>query len=217
MLTFSTPSSSTLSEIQSNRPYHTITKTRRDHFLFLPSWSFRSTLGLAVAAMLLIFTNYGQAFAQEQPGSSSTLPDTLSENYRNWRVNCTTVQNASLICEAQQELRFSENNQRILTISVQALNNEEGGTLTIISPLGVRLEDGIQVAIDEVTATIPYRICMPSGCIAQSSIEERVIAAMMSAENAQFTIVGDTNQSVGIVVSLSGFTAAWNRLGELPR
>jgi invasion protein IalB len=159
----------------------------------------------------------GTARAQADEGPSS-----VQETYRDWVVNCVTPQATEAmpaperVCEMRQELRQAEGNQLVLATALQPNVEGSDATLTFVAPFGLLLSAPIGVDVGETrVAEVPYRTCLPRGCIALTALDETVIDALAAGAEAQVSLTATEGQTLGVVVSLSGFTAAWNRLLEL--
>ena len=173
-----------------------------------PTWVLAA--GLAIAAA-------GSAVAQDTVGAQ---PDALRETYRDWAVRCQTVAGAEgaparRVCDMSQELTQTESGQRVLSVAFQA-GSGGASDLTLVGPFGLSLADGIRVVVGgQDMATIPFRTCLPRGCIATAQLDEAALALLRSGTEAQVIMVADGGRELSLTVSLMGFTAAWNRLQGL--
>ena len=146
-------------------------------------------------------------------------PDQVQETYRDWIVRCETPKSpegellAGPICEMAQELSKSEGNQRVLTVALQA-SPDGSSTLTLITPFGLRLSDGI--AIDVASQRLieaGFRTCLPQGCIATVALDGAMIEQLSAGTKANVLMTADAGgQPIALEVSLNGFAAAWARL-----
>lgn len=161
----------------------------------------------------------GLSAAQAMP-TRADGPDQLVETYRDWVVRCVQAQlqdgtSAGRICEMSQELSQSENGQRVLAAAVQATGNGSAA-LTLIAPFGLRLADGIMISVGgQEAAAIPFRTCLPQGCIADTQLDSAALDQLRLGNEAQVVMVADGGQELALTVSLAGFAAAWSRLEAL--
>ncbi len=150
-------------------------------------------------------------------------PDTLTENYRDWVLICQNGATADAtatgrVCEITQELRQSADGQRVLRIAfaVGPEAPEGSATLTLITPFGVRLADGVSLTVtDDAIARVPFLTCLAVGCIATETLSSEVMGRLADADAAiigMFTASGDPAQ---LEISLLGLSPAWRRLTGL--
>ncbi|QPH54570.1 invasion associated locus B family protein [Pontivivens ytuae] len=90
-----------------------------------------------------------------------------------------------------------------------------GVTLTL--PLGVFLQEGVVVRVDEGRAQqYPYNFCVDNGCISRFGLNEGFVETMRAGNNLTLRVaainVPQDQNPITLTISLSGFTAAWNAL-----
>lgn len=97
----------------------------------------------------------------------------------------------------------------------------EGGSAasgTLVPPLGLALDQGVVLSIDEDVFLPPLRFstCLPQGCLVPLTFDQDAITAMRpgTALEAKAAANG-SGQEVNFSISLSGFTSALNRIDEL--
>lgn len=169
--------------------------------------------GLALVAGLS-----GQpSMAQAQPATES--PSAMQETYRDWMVNCVTPepaegQTATRQCETSQELSQTEGSQRVLRVALQSA--PEGATLTLVTPFGLLISEPVTIDIAQSSmAEVPFRTCLPAGCIATSPIDQATVEQMEAGGEATVSMTSTNGQTLSVAVSLAGFSSAWARLVEL--
>jgi len=168
---------------------------------------------LAAAVLAGLFCAAG-ANAQTPDG-----PDRVEETYRNWIVRCETPEAqdgtpGARVCEMAQELGQQESGQRVIRMALQA--NEAGAALSIVTPFGLRLSEGVELALGpEPLAEIPFRTCLPQGCIATAELDEVTLDQLGTGETLDVRLTADAGQTVALSLSLDGFAGAWARLDEL--
>lgn len=149
-------------------------------------------------------------------------PDLIEETYRDWILRCETVAGDpqttlhTQVCEMAQELSEAEASQRVLRTSLLATN--DGPVLTLLAPFGLRLSEGVTLSAGEqVIATLPFRTCLPHGCIATAQLDPTTLARLEAGGMIDVVLIADAGQPVVLAVSLDGFRAAWARLAALHR
>lgn len=112
--------------------------------------------------------------------------------------------------------------QRALEMSVRRVEPQqtEQGTvesvLTIVTPLNVLLRQGITLQVDSAEpSTGQYTICTSDGCTLTEPAPNVLIDQLKRGAEAKLSFVYVQGQQAGrvdAIVSLNGFTAAWNAL-----
>ena len=83
----------------------------------------------------------------------------------------------------------------------------------IITPLGVVLTSGLSMRIDsQQEQTAPFQICTEQGCLVREPLTEEAIGRFKKGANANVTVVAAQQGPVSAVISLRGFTKAFNSL-----
>jgi invasion protein IalB len=172
----------------------------------------RVAAALAAVTLAVIASNGLRA----QETAAAALPDALQETYRDWLVRCEIAADAARLCSMSQELTQMQSGQRVLSV---ALRRGADGTaaLTVIAPFGLRLADGVAIAVDGAALlAIPFRTCLPVGCVATTELDATTIDSLGAGTAAEVTLVSDGGEALPLAVSLAGFANAWARLGTLP-
>ena len=150
-------------------------------------------------------------------------PSALSETYRDWNVVCQSPQGtaadgttvAQRVCEMTQQLTLTETGQRLIAAGIQR-DAAGAGAVTLIAPFGLVLAAGLRI---EVAGAEPqgmgFLTCLPDGCIARDVLTEATLEALRAGETAIIRMTALSGEDLAPELSLSGFTAAWNRLGTL--
>ena len=149
--------------------------------------------------------------AQGLPGGASTL----NEIHGDWSLACA-VSEAAPRCAISQTLVSEQNRQRVLGIELQATGSAVSGALLL--PFGLDLSRGARLSIDAADPLPPLSIatCLPAGCIAPVALPAGAVSAMRAGSVLDVEVVAaDTGQAVVFSLSLSGFTAALNRIVAL--
>nr|WP_306423866.1 invasion associated locus B family protein [Brucella intermedia] len=156
----------------------------------------------------------GPASAQDAPalpgGASS-----LTETYGDWRVACQLVEEAKHCVMSQQQLR--QDGQRVVTIELQT-GPDAALVGTLVLPFGLQLDAGATLQVDEQPAMAPlsFHTCLPAGCIIRVRFDSETVTGLRAGTKLQAaTRTADTGTEFSIAISLSGFTAALDRLTAL--
>lgn len=153
------------------------------------------------------------AAAQGLPGGASSL----NEAHGDWSVACV-AREGSVQCAISQSQVSGQNGQRVLTIELRAAEGGEAINGVLILPFGLRLDDGVTLAIDESAAlpTQRFSTCLPAGCLVPLAFDAGTVSALRAGSALALTAAAnDTGQEVSFSISLTGFTAALNRIAQL--
>lgn len=150
-------------------------------------------------------------------------PSALSETYRDWNVVCQSQQGtaadgtaiAQRVCEMTQQLTLTETGQRVIAAGIQR-DAAGTGAVTLIAPFGLLLAAGLRIEIAGAEAQgMGFLTCLPDGCVARDLLTAETVAALRAGETAIIRMTALSGEDLTPALSLSGFTAAWNRLGTL--
>lgn len=171
--------------------------------------------GVGIAAL----TGISVVFAADP-----TLPNgatSLREQHADWTVLCGIVTDGdkkTKVCSMQQEQARQVQNgpsQRVLAVELQPKDKGLAGVLVL--PLGLRLDKGAVLQIDEskASAATPYRTCLFAGCVVDIAADAKMVAALGKGKALSVKTVTDEGKDAGFSISLNGFQNAMNRVGEL--
>ncbi len=151
--------------------------------------------------------------------AQATLPggaSALNEAHGSWTVNCTLVE-AGKDCAFSQTAGNPQTGTALVAVELAAPagNKAEGMLMTAF---GLRLDAGVQLGIDgqQLGQARPFLTCVSTGCLVPLDFDEVALSAMKVGTTLEVTGVKvDDGQPVTVTLSLSGFTAAYNRTAEL--
>lgn len=176
-----------------------------------PFRSAGSALRAAVPAVALLGAL--QAVAAPLPGGAGSLVET----YQDWVVACQ-AQNDVTACVMRQVHSHSQTGQHVLTAEFRnAADGELEGTL--LMAFGLALAQGVSLEIDGAAGpALTFSTCLPTGCIVPTAFDAAMVDRLKAGAvlNVMAT-AANPPRPVPFRVSLSGFTAALNRMTELTR
>ena len=139
----------------------------------------------------------------------------VKANHGDWQVRCETPPGAAKeMCALVQSIAAED--QPDITLIVIVLKTADGKNrlLRVIAPLGVLLPSGLGLKIDDVDiGHAGFVRCLPSGCVAEVVMEDKLIDQLKNGKNAVFIIFRTPEQGIGIPLALAGFKDAF---AELP-
>ena len=136
----------------------------------------------------------------------------IGDVFDDWKVQCETPQGfTEEVCHAFQVVSVKEKDktQNILHIAVGYPPNQDAPIVIITVPLGVALQTGVQIKVDEGTAMpFPFNVCLPNGCQAGIKLESPLLDDFKKGSKLTVTFGNLKRQGVNVPVSLKGMTKA---------
>lgn len=145
------------------------------------------------------------------PGGSTALRETFDD----WLVNCAAVEGKRRCVIAQQQ-HSQQTRQLVLAVELApAADGRLQGTLVL--PFGLALAEGASLQVDDQTpgAPLPFRTCLPVGCIVDLMFDDAEQSMLKSGTALKIAAKADGGEDVPLSISLKGFTAALDRLREI--
>ncbi|MFX0540330.1 invasion associated locus B family protein [Roseovarius sp. S4756] len=154
----------------------------------------------------------GTQVADEQPAVY------VKEKFGDWSLRCFRNDEGEDPCQLYQLLREAGGNP-VAEFSVFRIEGQAPAVAgaTAIVPLVTLLTEELKLSVDGGTAkSYPYRVCTEAGCVAQMGLTQEDVDTFKRGATAQITLVPAQapDQKVRIDVSLAGFTAGYEAVGE---
>ena len=177
-----------------------------------PSTVFRKGLAtgwsqaLALASLALVAT-----LGLSAPASAQGA---VKGKYGDWEMRCETPPGASREqCAIIQSVAAEDKPNINLVVIVLKTADGKSRLLRVIAPLGVLLPAGLGLKIDQIdVGRAGFVRCLPSGCIAEVVMEDKLIDQMGTGQSATFIIFNTPEEGVGIPLALTGFKDAYSKL-----
>lgn len=194
-------------------------------------------LGAGLMLLLACFSpQVWPALAQSAPQAE---PSQLREVYQDWTVTCHHDQpkqgDPVHNCQMSQELRSSQSGQLVMGIFLPAKPTADGSNALIVAPFGLALSKGMALTLlepienatqsgdskprykaVEPSLKAEFRTCLPQGCLVSLNLDMAMKQAFRLGTRALVTMSSvDQHKPVSFTISLSGFTAAEQRLKAL--
>lgn len=170
----------------------------------------KNLLALAMLAGSLVAATLSPAGAQTN--------DVLRQTHKDWEVRCIEGTDTC----AMSQIGKTGDGQSALQITIQRISGaktEQGAkihaAMTVQTPLGVLIPYGVRLKIDnDEVVRFSLARCIPGGCVSRAPMLEEAVTKMKKGTKVVFGYFLD--REVLVDVSLSGFTAAYNSLEEVP-
>lgn len=160
----------------------------------------------------------GQAEGAATPAEPEVV-EVVRDEFQDWQVRCAPDESDCFL----YQLALDQEDNPVAEVSVLKLPEaaEAAAGVTIVTPLGTLLTEGIVMQVDEGEARqFPFSFCTQVGCFARFGVDTPSVNAMKRGATVRLRLVSvaQPQQPVQLDVSLAGFTAAFDSLEapELP-
>ncbi|MBV0910748.1 invasion associated locus B family protein [Rhodobacteraceae bacterium ASV31] len=158
----------------------------------------------------MLILSAGGAMAQD---AEAPAQETSQANSSGWGVQCNNVAEDELRCAATMTITSAENNQAILSISLQEAPADASPTLIVQLPFGLDLPRGIDLVVDDGASwTFEISTCLQTGCFVVNEAEQEMIDAMIGGGTLGVAMRASNGAETRMNVTLSGFSRAFERL-----
>ncbi|SHG29361.1 invasion associated locus B family protein [Cognatishimia maritima] len=151
--------------------------------------------------------------AQGQP----VVPEITSETFGDWTVNCQALETGER-CQMYQLLK-NQDGDAVIEVNLFRVVDQPavfaGGS--IVAPLETLLPPQLTIAIDDGAGKrYPFAFCLVKGCVSRVGLTEEDVNAYKRGAKASVAIVPAVapDQVVVVDMSLTGFTAAFDRISQ---
>ncbi|MFN4099557.1 MAG: invasion associated locus B family protein [Pararhodobacter sp.] len=158
--------------------------------------------------------------------AQDTRPDSLRETFNDWIVQCQPSdaapggesggESGGQMCEMVQQIDHQQSGQRVLAFSIRPGTTGADPVAVMILPFGLRLSEGVTLREgDAVVATFGFDTCLAGGCVVIAPLDAPMVDRMRRGASISVVMTTRNGGSVGVPVSLSGFSRAMDRLAAL--
>ncbi|MGI9391872.1 MAG: invasion associated locus B family protein [Boseongicola sp.] len=169
-------------------------------------------------------TDDGEQQAQSDLAIGTEAGPRVGETYdrqkiKDWLIRCVKTETGDEQCRLHQLLRDAQGTPvaEINFFSVPETGQIAAGA-SVVTPLETLLTQQIRLSVDGGSARVyPFRFCSQIGCISRMGFTADEVAEFKRGAAAQILIVpaGAPEAEVVLEISLAGFTAGFDALGEL--
>ncbi len=161
------------------------------------------------------------------PGLSMGTPEAdpsqpyVRDTFGDWQLRCVRAEADAEICQLYQLLKDAEGNS-VAEFNMFPLPEGQQAVAgaNIVTPLETLLTASLRLAVDGGQAKrYPYSFCSQIGCFSRIGLTAAEVDTFRKGAAATVTIVpaAAPNETVGLSLSLSGFTAGYNALVEIEK
>jgi invasion protein IalB len=139
----------------------------------------------------------------------------VKAKHGDWELRCETPPGASHEqCALIQSVAAEDKPNVTLVVIVLKTADGKSRLLRVIAPLGILLPAGLGLKVDQVdVGRAGFVRCLPSGCIAEVVMDDKLIDQLSSGQTATFIIFSTPEEGIGIPLALAGFKEGY---AELP-
>lgn len=120
------------------------------------------------------------------------------------------------ICILEKYL-FEDKNQRnrIGGIGVRTSNQNRNTVMTIISPLGIALNPGVEVGFGgEKSTNYPFLFCDGGGCVSQFTVDDKMLGLLSNRKEMILTYQLLNGKKIAINVDLENFKSLYSSIKQ---
>jgi invasion protein IalB len=154
------------------------------------------------------------AAALAASGGAAMAQGVVKEKHGDWEMRCETPPGASKEqCALLQSVAAEDKPNINLVVIVLKTADGKSRLLRVIAPLGVLLPSGLGLKIDDAdVGRAGFVRCLPTGCVAEVVMEQKLIDQMKAGTNATFIIFQTPEEGIGIPLALAGFREGFDAL-----
>ena len=173
-----------------------------------PAGPFLRPIGAIVAALAAVALSCGLL------AGAARAQGVVKAKHGDWELRCETPPGAAKEqCALLQSVAAEDKPNINLVVIVLKTADGKSKLLRVIAPLGVLLPSGLGLKIDDVdVGRAGFVRCLPTGCVAEVVMEQKLIDQMKAGTNATFIIFQTPEEGVGIPLVLDGFKEGFEAL-----
>lgn len=205
----------------------------------LKPMNFRTALAaVTLPALLAASVTFAQSTETEEPAQTPAVDQDLNlgelasetpqvgqtyikEESGDWTIRCVKRADDSDPCEMFQMLT-DEQGTPIAEFALfrLATGGQAAAGATVIAPLETSLQNQLMIQVDNNPARrYPFAFCNQVGCYARIGLTDADVASYKAGNAAKITIVPMVapDQNIDVTLSLSGFTAGFDKTSIIER
>ena len=140
-------------------------------------------------------------------GAPVAAQGVVKAKHGDWETRCETPPGATKEqCALIQSVAAEDRPNISLVVIVLKTADGKSRLLRVVAPLGVLLPSGLGLKVDQVDiGRAGFVRCLPTGCIAEVTMEDKLIDQLSGGTNATFIIFQTPEEGIGIPLTLAGF------------
>jgi invasion protein IalB len=148
------------------------------------------------------------------PARQAAAQGAVRSVHGDWQIRCDTPPGAqNEHCALMQSVTAEDRPNVGLTVIVLKTSDQKSRLMRVVAPLGVLLPSGLGLKIDNAdVGRAGFVRCLPNGCVAEVTMEDKLIEQMRSGQTATFIIFQTPEEGIGFPMSLKGFGEGYDKL-----
>lgn len=152
---------------------------------------------------------------QQQPQAAPqqaapVAPRPVTGSTQGWNKVCQKLENDREGCIISQEVR-AENGAFLASLALQELQGENRRQLIVVVPLGMALQAGLLVRVDQERALpAKFGTCLPNGCFSGVDVGPDLLAQLRRGQNAFITVRNAQGVALDLTLPLATFARAYD-------
>ena len=147
-------------------------------------------------------------------GHAALCQGVVKSKHGDWDLRCETPPGAAKEqCALLQSVAAEDRPNINLMVIVLKTADGKNRLLRVIAPLGLLLPSGLGLKIDDTdVGRAGFVRCLPTGCVAEVVMEDKLTEQMKNGKKATFIIFQTPEEGIGIPLSMSGFKEGFDAL-----
>lgn len=147
-------------------------------------------------------------------GTGASAQGVVKQKFGDWEERCETPPGAQKEqCALIQSVAAEDRPNVNLVVIVLKTADGKSRLLRVVAPLGVLLPSGLGLKVDQTdVGRAGFVRCLPTGCIAEVMMEDKLIDQLSNGTAATFIIFQTPEEGIGIPLTLNGFKDGFAKL-----
>jgi len=156
-------------------------------------------------------TEHGEARSKqpEAPAAPVAAPDRTTETFGDWSIVCTASGGGERSCEIDTSIVLRGQSAPFARIAVMRPAKDKAVQMVAVVPVNIATASPAKISADGGASelSLPFRSCMPGGCIAQTEVTKDKLRTLGKTQG-QLTLVDASGKPASVEFSLHGFDQA---------
>ena len=147
-------------------------------------------------------------------GAAAHAQGAVRSTHGDWQIRCDTPPGAQgEQCALIQSVVAEDRSNAGLTVIMLKTADQKSRLMRVVAPLGVLLPSGLGLKLDnQDVGRAGFVRCLPSGCVAEVVMDEKLLGQLKVAKTATFIIFETPEEGIGFPLSLNGLADGWEKL-----
>lgn len=167
--------------------------------------------GSAARGLLMLLAGSALLATWAMPARAQGL---MKQKFGDWEMRCETPPGAQKEqCALIQSVAAEDRPNINLVVIVLKTADGKSRLLRVVAPLGVLLPSGLGLKVDQTdVGRAGFVRCLPTGCIAEVMMEDKLLDQLRSGTTATFIIFQTPEEGIGIPLTLGGLKDGFDKL-----